>query len=485
MTASGLVLNSPELLGKIFLRCLPDAEDDDNLPGYSPLEAPVVLTHVSKTWRGVALAYRLLWSRLSLCLWTSTFQSEDGLRFPCGILSEWLRRSSPLPFSLKITFEWDEAPLHCTCHMARDTSLDDILIEHCHRWEGLDIGLTSRLYRNFLQKLATLKFPELKRFMSSDYSHASKRPFYIQDAPKLETLFLVGEEYVSTNRYLVDDGLPPNLRTLMLEKVSLDLDGLRTTNITKLELYDAVISLDNFAKFPYFFPLLKELTLSYGKAEIEPGELHSSVVLRNLISLNTTTVYDFPFKYLTAPKLSHLQLDRAHSRSSGQLTFATVLSFLKRSSPRLLCFHNNGLLMTNDEFVTFLDRAPDLLKLDVTDTPISINMLHALAVPIELYRTVRLRCPKLYAFECNRVMATDRSSASLKTSRNAVIDDLVKNRCSADDGPLKDFGYPFQERHLERLMRLYQPLFPSLNLYSTLDSLDTQSVRTQFDLLSS
>lgn len=194
--------------------------------------------------------------------------------------------------------------------------------------------------------------------MSSDYSHASNRPFYIQDAPKLETLYLVGEEYESTNRYLVDDGLPPNLRTLMLGKVSLVLDGLRTTNITKLELYDAVISLDNFAKFPYFFPLLKELTLSYGKVEIEPEELNSSVVLRNLSSLNTTTVYDFPFKYLTAPKLSHLQLDRAHSRPSGQLTFASVLSFLKRSSPRLLCLHNNGLLMTNDEFVTFHLRRP-------------------------------------------------------------------------------------------------------------------------------
>lgn len=94
----------------------------------------------------VALAYRLLWSRLSLCLWTSTSQSEDGLKFPCDILSKWLRRSSPLPFSLKITFKWDEAPLHCTCHMDRDTTLDDILIEHCLRWEGLDIGLTSSLY---------------------------------------------------------------------------------------------------------------------------------------------------------------------------------------------------------------------------------------------------------------------------------------------------------------------------------------------------
>lgn len=156
MTASGIVLNSPELLGKIFLRCLPYAEDDDNLPGHSPLEAPVVLTHVSNTWRGVALAYRLLWSRLSLCLWTSTFQSEDGLRFPCDILSEWLRRSSPLPFSLKITFEWDEAPLHCTCHMDRDTTLDEILIEHRHRWEGLDIGLTSSLYRDFYVHISNI-----------------------------------------------------------------------------------------------------------------------------------------------------------------------------------------------------------------------------------------------------------------------------------------------------------------------------------------
>lgn len=48
MTVSEIVLNSPELLGEIFLSCLPEPKDDDDLPGRLPYEAPVILTHVKR-----------------------------------------------------------------------------------------------------------------------------------------------------------------------------------------------------------------------------------------------------------------------------------------------------------------------------------------------------------------------------------------------------------------------------------------------------
>lgn len=42
MSVSEIVLNSPELLGEIFLSCLPEPEDDDDLPGRLPYEEPVI-----------------------------------------------------------------------------------------------------------------------------------------------------------------------------------------------------------------------------------------------------------------------------------------------------------------------------------------------------------------------------------------------------------------------------------------------------------
>lgn len=470
MTASEIVLNSPELLGEIFLKCMPDTEDDNEPPTHSPLEAPVVLTHVNKAWRAVALAYHRPWSRLRLCFKTSTFSLDAGLKLPCAILSEWLRRSSPLPFSLKVTFESDATPQCCPFCMTRDTTFNDILVQHSHRWEELDMNLNSSFCQLFHHKLATLVFPELKRLLASDNSHASNRPFRIKDAPKLETLYLIGED-ASTNHFLVDNGLPPSLRSLTLEETTFVLNGLHSTNITRLEFHNTMISLHNFAKFPYFFPLLEELTVSYEEAVIEPGELPSAVVLGNLRFLETTTGYEFPIKYLTAPKLIHSQLKKAHPYPNGRMTFAIVLSFLKRSCPHLGRFYNDGLMMTNDEFVAFLDMVPDLQMLEVTHTPISISMLHALAMPVELYGTVRrLRCPKLVVFQCNRVMATDRTSDKLKTSRMAMIGHLINNRCLANNGTFRRLGYPLKQSSLEMIMRHYHPLCPGLTVYSTLDT---------------
>lgn len=359
MTASDFVLNSPDLLGEIFLSCLPEPKDDDDLPGRLPYEAPVILTHVNKRWREVALAYRRLWCRLCLCFRRSTFPLDDGLKVPCAILCEWLKRSSPLPFSSKVNFDPDDARFYCPYCMTEDTALNEILVKHSHRWEVLQINMICPPFQLLLQSLATLELPALKRTIALVDSHANTRPLCIRDAPKLETLYLTGQ-VVSTNRFLVDDRLPPNLQYLILRRMSFDLDGLYTTNITRLVFDDTVISLDNFVKFPYFCPLLEELTVTYDEVEAELGELHSSVVLENLRFLETESAYDFPVEYMTAPKLSRLQVNKAQSPSDGHLTFATILSFLERSTTRLNRFCNNGISMTDDEFTALLGMASDL-----------------------------------------------------------------------------------------------------------------------------
>lgn len=56
-------------------------------------------------------------------------------------------------------------------------------------------------FQLLLQSLASQELPALERIIALVDSHANNRPLCIRDAPKLETLYLTGQD-VSTNRFL-------------------------------------------------------------------------------------------------------------------------------------------------------------------------------------------------------------------------------------------------------------------------------------------
>lgn len=109
--ASSRVLSIPELLTEIFYACFPES----GLPQYSPREAPVSVSQVNKRWRAIALTNRRLWSRLYLRhkfkkgTGSSTGIPETDDTFSVlSVLTEWLERSNPVPFSLILKFRWSE-----------------------------------------------------------------------------------------------------------------------------------------------------------------------------------------------------------------------------------------------------------------------------------------------------------------------------------------------------------------------------------------
>lgn len=106
----------PEILGEIFVRCLPQ----EQFPVPSGREAPLLLTHVSSQWRKLALSTPELWAALHV-----DYKDPDE-DIPATEL--WLSRSGCCPLSLSIAIDFNEQP---------HQDILDLLCKHSHRWRHI------------------------------------------------------------------------------------------------------------------------------------------------------------------------------------------------------------------------------------------------------------------------------------------------------------------------------------------------------------
>lgn len=86
----------PELLGEIFLRCLPHT----NYITPTLDECPIVLTRVCRHWRAVALSTPRLWASLSISLLRADTTSGDEYR-------RWLEKARSVPLSIRVVHDMD------------------------------------------------------------------------------------------------------------------------------------------------------------------------------------------------------------------------------------------------------------------------------------------------------------------------------------------------------------------------------------------
>lgn len=112
--ASHISILPPEILSEIFIHCLPA----DRFPVPSCTEAPLLLTHVSQSWRDLALSIPDLWSALHI---NYKDPSED---IPAAEL--WLSRSGKRPLSLSLAIDFNEEP---------QQGILDVLCQHSERWK--------------------------------------------------------------------------------------------------------------------------------------------------------------------------------------------------------------------------------------------------------------------------------------------------------------------------------------------------------------
>lgn len=434
--ASSSVLNTPELLCLIFMALLSDEEV------HSPFgkSGPVTLTHVCRKWRHVALAYPRLWSKFYFHMDMSMFVKEGGLTRHCAWLTEWLKRSSHLPFTFIADLNLDVKRDPLPSDYGKDTTFDKILIQNSRRLERFEF--TGRL-KLFHQSMPDLAFPELKTLIVHDPSHIIGAPLRLCHAPKLERMSLFGH-HTPHHRFCVDRDIPPCLQFLELNVMRLEFaTNSHPTNITRICFANGAFLSDNLERFPEFFPLLEELEI-ISLLEDKDSDPVNFVVLENLRNFTARSSYadDFlPMEYLTAPKLQSLTIERKKQGWVGWSPVSALLSFIERSSAPLEIFCNDGLDMEDEEFTAFLDLASTLKKIQFTNTPATIDMLRALAIPVQKEPS-SLRCPHLQSLKFAIGPVADDASDELKSLEIQVLCALLTNR-STDEGIFRSFAYPW------------------------------------------
>ncbi|KDQ51323.1 hypothetical protein JAAARDRAFT_199159 [Jaapia argillacea MUCL 33604] len=123
----------PEVLARIFILCLPDAE-------YVPVDIttmPLLTSRICYHWREVALHTPVLWSSMALSI-PSSPSLRQSLSFP-NILRLWMTRSEPYPVSIRIgrTSGYSSNFILTAMHVV------EVAAQYSHRWKRISLQLPS------------------------------------------------------------------------------------------------------------------------------------------------------------------------------------------------------------------------------------------------------------------------------------------------------------------------------------------------------
>ncbi|RDB22275.1 hypothetical protein Hypma_010699, partial [Hypsizygus marmoreus] len=131
-----------ELLGEIFIHCIPLSQPGDQNPVPRIEDAPMLLCHVCSHWRRIALSFTVLWSSFSgrCCGTYRNPTRERNVRVATEALVQlWLERSHPHPISI-------DFPVSILPAVKR------LLFANVHRWESV----TTRLDDKFVRELMAI-----------------------------------------------------------------------------------------------------------------------------------------------------------------------------------------------------------------------------------------------------------------------------------------------------------------------------------------
>lgn len=226
-------------------------------------------------------------------------------------------------------------------------------------------------------------------------------------------------------------------------------------------------------KFPDFFPHLEELHVLLQLVHRSNGIF---VVFQNLHTLYAYNWMELPMTHITAPNLKNLFIkNMVDVEPCYMLYFSDVLSFLKRSQPRLQVIQICGLKMTHEEFIMFLEMVPNLVEFDIVNTPISTSSLMALTLPVkaESPGTTKFLCPDLCAMQLDCVTAEETLvNEPSESSLVPLVRALLATRCVADPSAriqyLDYIGLPLKIDELELLKGECRLLGLETKIYSTL-----------------
>ncbi|KAJ7068694.1 hypothetical protein C8F01DRAFT_1018234 [Mycena amicta] len=301
-----------EISTEIFIRCLPDLEDDDYMGNVLDGKwAPLVLTWVCKRWRDIVLSTPALWRTFSIWHGHDKPTSSEILE----ISRLWLGRAGRRQLSLSIT-------------SAHSHYMPEGFESIWQMVEEAACGLCSL------------------EFAFGSWKHLPDLNIYRPNFPELKNLIIDVEDYGGSWQLSSQSAIGtfldcPLLNRLLLRGITPSSVLLPYHQITQLEAHywSAELCVESLR-------LLPNLTSCILQWDLAPdGDEPEHLVHANLLCLSITTIYiggedpepDEPdalllLKFLTLPSLNNLKIS-FHYGFTG--TASVLDSFLARSSPPL------------------------------------------------------------------------------------------------------------------------------------------------------
>lgn len=401
-TARSQVLGIDDLLAMIFLECLPDDREkvlwcfewtldvssDLQYPQPSEKVAPLLLAHVCRHWRQLALDTPRLWTRLFLLFDGKVIRSARLLNSQYDALSFWLERSRSLPISIRCVRGDDfieSEPSFRSWSEPEDNynaarKIVDLLHQHKDRWENVSIDLSEaglvRFYEPGDHSYPLLKTLELMQpsYEVEGEGYDECQELCINSAPELQAVSLTGmqeDDYVT-----LPQGMPPGLRSLGLNSMCLRItQDAQSCQIRKLVLNKVELSDIALSRFPTALPQLQSFTIAEPRnPEDEDINLDDTggniVALKSLTELKVRTGpgRSFPLNRISAPNLEQLLVDEcSYGFPEAPDVFDTaVLEFLDRSKAPIKTFHYTTRRRACENISAMLLKLPNLEFLDVS-----------------------------------------------------------------------------------------------------------------------
>jgi hypothetical protein len=358
----------PEILGEIFTWCVADVVEVDTRA--TPKCAPLLLVHVCRRWRRVALATPRLWTQITL-------QCDPKVN-PLVAVPLWLDHSGALPIDVDIIpEEWSPLP-----HLELlDPEADEIggilqrIAQNFHRCRTFRCSGDAYLQGIFPQGSHTTA-PFLHTFQVKPDDCTPLLRLGDISAPNLEVID-VSHPYLSVHSISFNHQL---LRTLRL-------DAQQSLHLYTLDTLPQLLALcPNLEDCEFKYPFTSQATFTAQSISVPH--------LRRLSMTWSPIVDASPFlAALMVPKLEyiHLMIDGEHSEGSS---LASALCALNSSSPPLKVVHIDNIHILPHEFLPILVDLTFLDTLYLTDVSLDHTLLAALT-PETAHQAGSWMCPRL------------------------------------------------------------------------------------------
>ncbi|KAJ7654383.1 hypothetical protein DFH06DRAFT_513105 [Mycena polygramma] len=152
MSAQQAIVATPsfpaEILGEVFLACIPIPGNRDNLPTYFPW----TISHVCHHWRASALAFPKLWSFLEMEQ-TQENQEPDDAELTLDFMQTYLARSGQHSLTFHLTYTYET--LHYQPFL-------ECLGEHTARWQNVSLQSPNLYALEYLAQGEPTEYPMLR-----------------------------------------------------------------------------------------------------------------------------------------------------------------------------------------------------------------------------------------------------------------------------------------------------------------------------------